>query len=74
MRDGHAHERRAHGAAERARGLDQGGCDAHILPGMDDGSKSVEMSIEMLHRLAEMGVNDPNVTAYWMEWQEVPRK
>lgn len=25
-------------------------------------------------RLAEMGVNDPNVTAYWMEWQEVPRK
>ena len=27
---------------------------AHILPGMDDGSKSVEMSIEMLHRLAEM--------------------
>lgn len=29
---------------------------AHILPGMDDGSKSVEMSIEMLHRLAEMGV------------------
>ena len=33
MCDGHAHERRAHGAAERARGLDQGGCDAHILPG-----------------------------------------
>lgn len=25
-------------------------------------------------RLAEMGVNDPNVTAYWQEWQEVPRK
>lgn len=25
-------------------------------------------------RLAEMGVNDPNVTAYWREWQEVPRK
>lgn len=24
-------------------------------------------------RLAEMGVNDPNVTAYWQEWQEVPR-
>lgn len=25
-------------------------------------------------RLAEMGVNDPNVTACWMEWQEVPKK
>ena len=25
-------------------------------------------------RLAEMGVNDPNVTAYWLEWQEAPRK
>ena len=25
-------------------------------------------------RLAEMGVNDPNVTAYWQEWQEVPKK
>lgn len=25
-------------------------------------------------RLAEMGVNDPNVTACWMEWQEVPKR
>lgn len=25
-------------------------------------------------RLAEMGVNDPNVTQYWKEWQEVPKK
>lgn len=25
-------------------------------------------------RLAEMGVNDPNVTACWQEWQEVPKK
>ena len=25
-------------------------------------------------RLAEMGVNDPNVTAYWQEWQEVPKR
>lgn len=24
-------------------------------------------------RLAEMGVNDPNVTRYWQEWQEAPR-
>lgn len=24
-------------------------------------------------RLAEMGVNDPMVTAYWQQWQEVPR-
>ena len=24
-------------------------------------------------RLAEMGVNDPNVTAYYQQWQEVPR-
>lgn len=25
-------------------------------------------------RLAEMGVNDPNVTQYWQEWKEVPSK
>lgn len=25
-------------------------------------------------RLADMGVNDPNVTAYWQQWQEVPRE
>lgn len=24
-------------------------------------------------RLAEMGINDPNVTQYWQEWKEVPR-
>lgn len=24
-------------------------------------------------RLAEMGVNDPNVTTYWMEWKDVPK-
>lgn len=24
-------------------------------------------------RLAEMGVNDPNVTAYYQQWQEVPK-
>lgn len=25
-------------------------------------------------RLAEMGVNDPNVTAYWQEWKKVPKR
>lgn len=42
---------------------------AHILPGMDDGSKSVEMSIEMLHRLAEMGVAEVCATSHYYAGQ-----
>jgi protein-tyrosine phosphatase len=30
----------------------------HILPNLDDGSKSIEMSIEMLHEAAEQGITD----------------
>lgn len=30
---------------------------SHILPAVDDGSKSIEESLEMLNRLAEQGVN-----------------
>ena len=34
---------------------------AHILPQMDDGSESVEMSLAMLQALAEMGVDRKSV-------------
>ena len=30
---------------------------SHVLPGMDDGSRSVEESIGMLHQMAVQGVN-----------------
>ena len=35
---------------------------AHILPQMDDGSESVEMSLAMLQALAGMGVGDRKST------------
>ena len=37
----------------------------HILPGMDDGSKSVEMSLEMLRTLAEAGVTKVCGTSHY---------
>ena len=30
----------------------------HIIPGLDDGSKSLEMSLEMLRCAAEQGITD----------------
>lgn len=38
---------------------------AHILPEMDDGSKSVEMSLAMLQKLAEMGVTAVCATSHY---------
>lgn len=38
---------------------------AHILPQMDDGSKSVEMSLAMLRALAEMGVGAVCATSHY---------
>jgi len=37
----------------------------HILPGMDDGSQSVEMSLEMLRTLAEAGVTKVCGTSHY---------
>ena len=42
---------------------------AHILPEMDDGSKSVEMSLDMLHKLAEMGVSMVCATSHYYAGQ-----
>lgn len=44
----------------------------HILPGMDDGSQSVEMSLEMLRKLAEMGVSDVCATSHYYAGQNSP--
>lgn len=38
---------------------------AHILPQMDDGSESVEMSLAMLQALAEMGVGAVCATSHY---------
>ena len=38
---------------------------AHILPQMDDGSESVEMSLAMLQALAEMGVGTVCATSHY---------
>lgn len=38
---------------------------AHILPGMDDGSKNVDMSIAMLRKMAEMGVTTVCATSHY---------
>lgn len=42
---------------------------AHILPEMDDGSQSVEMSLAMLQRLAEMGVTTVCATSHYYAGQ-----
>ncbi len=42
---------------------------AHILPGIDDGSKSVEMSIEMLDKMAKMGISVVCATSHFYKDQ-----
>ena len=46
----------------------------HVLPGMDDGSKSVEMSLGMLERSASYGVNTVAATSHFYAWENSPRK
>lgn len=38
---------------------------SHILPGMDDGSANIEMSLAMLHSLAEQGVTHVCATSHY---------
>lgn len=45
---------------------------SHILPKMDDGSKSVEMSLEMLRSSAEQGVTSLVSTSHFYADQESP--
>lgn len=43
---------------------------SHILPQMDDGSKDVQTSVQMLRRLAEQGVNTVCATPHFYARQE----
>lgn len=47
---------------------------SHILPGVDDGSKSVEMSLEMLRLSASQGVTDVCLTPHFYAEQNTPRQ
>lgn len=45
---------------------------AHILPGIDDGSKSVEESLQLLRTLAQQGVTSVVATPHFYAWQNSP--
>lgn len=47
---------------------------SHFLPKMDDGSKSVEMSMEMLRRSKEQGVNTIVSTSHFYGTDEAPER
>ena len=42
---------------------------SHLLPGVDDGSKSVEQSVAVLHRLAAQGITDLALTPHLLASQ-----
>ena len=44
----------------------------HILPGVDDGSASVEESLKMLRMEAEQGVDRVVLTPHFYPWQHTP--
>jgi protein-tyrosine phosphatase len=43
---------------------------AHILPGMDDGAKDIDMSLEMLHMLKKQGIETVIATPHYYSDQE----
>lgn len=45
---------------------------AHILPGIDDGSRSAEESLEMLRRLYDSGVRTVAATPHFYPWERSP--
>ncbi len=47
---------------------------SHILPGVDDGSKNVEMSIKMLRESAAQGVTDICLTPHFYAESNTPQK
>ena len=47
-------------------------CHSHILPGIDDGSKTVEMSIEMLQKEAEQGIDAVLATPHFYAAYDTP--
>jgi protein-tyrosine phosphatase len=44
---------------------------SHLLPGIDDGSRSADQSVEVLHRFVEVGITDVAVTPH-LRVSEVP--
>ncbi|MCD8005171.1 MAG: capsular polysaccharide biosynthesis protein [Oscillospiraceae bacterium] len=47
---------------------------SHILPGIDDGSKSVEMSVAMLRMAARQGVRVMAATPHFYAWENTPER
>lgn len=45
---------------------------SHILPGIDDGSKDVNMSLKMIHALQEQGVDTVCATSHFYATQRSP--
>ena len=45
---------------------------SHILPGVDDGSKSVEESLEMLRAMAQQGITHVVATPHFYPQQDTP--
>ena len=47
---------------------------SHILPGIDDGSKSVEMSLQMLRLLKAQGIDTVAATSHFYATQRSPQR
>lgn len=47
---------------------------SHILPGIDDGSRSVEMSIAMLKKMAEQGITRVVATPHFYAHKDTPNR
>lgn len=45
---------------------------SHVLPGIDDGSRSVQESIEMLKKEADQGIRDVVATPHFYAWKDRP--
>lgn len=47
---------------------------SHVLPGIDDGSKTLEESVEMLNREAAQGIQEVVATPHFYAWQDRPER
>lgn len=47
---------------------------AHILPGVDDGSRNVEMSVAMLKKMAEQGITRVVATPHFYAHRDTPNR
>ena len=47
---------------------------SHVLPGIDDGSKSVEMSLQMLSALKSQGVDTVAATSHFYATERTPQR